>query len=213
MVNRRITTLFCDIGGVLLTNGWGRHTRAQAAEHFGFDIDDFDDRHQLCFYLFEIGEITLKEYLTETLFYRQRNFTMESFIDFMHDQSKPYDDMIAYIKDLRQKYHLKVVLLSNEGRELADFRIKNFALNRVADFFIVSSYVYLRKPDIRIFQMAVDLAQSSPESIIYIDDRQMFIDVSVKMGIHGVRHIDLKTTQNAINGLLTQKKGSQAVSA
>ena len=33
----QITTLFLDIGGVLLTNGWDRKARRRAAETFHFD--------------------------------------------------------------------------------------------------------------------------------------------------------------------------------
>lgn len=202
MVNHVITTLFCDIGGVLLTNGWDRHIRAKAAKQFGFDIEEFDGRHQLCFYLYEIGKITLKEYLEQTLFYQARPFTMEKFIAFMHAQSEPYEEMISYIKELKQKHQLKIVLLSNEGRELTDYRQKKFTLHDITDFFVVSSYVHLRKPDKDIFRMAVDLVQSPPESIIYIDDRQLFIEMAAKIGIHGVRHIDLITTQNAIKSYI-----------
>ena len=33
----RITTLFLDIGGVLLTNGWDHNTRKRAAEQYNLD--------------------------------------------------------------------------------------------------------------------------------------------------------------------------------
>ena len=33
-----ITTLFLDIGGVLLTNGWDHHTRARAAKTFKLNL-------------------------------------------------------------------------------------------------------------------------------------------------------------------------------
>lgn len=32
-----ITTLFLDIGGVLLTNGWDHHVRRRAAKHFNLE--------------------------------------------------------------------------------------------------------------------------------------------------------------------------------
>ena len=41
-----ITTIFFDIGGVLLTNGWGRDSRRAAAEYFHLDWDEFSDRHE-----------------------------------------------------------------------------------------------------------------------------------------------------------------------
>lgn len=203
MIDGQITTLFCDVGGVLLTNGWDHHSRITAAEKFGYDNDEFESRHQLCFYLYEIGKITLQEYLKETLFYQPRRFTMEKFIDFMHAQSKAYEPMIHFVKQLKHENHLKVVLLSNEGRELADYRRKTFALNEISDMFVVSSYVHLRKPDKDMYQMALDLVQQPPENVLYFDDRQLFIEVAAGMGIFGVRHIDLKTTQKGIKGLFS----------
>lgn len=202
MVEHEITTLFCDVGGVLLTNGWDRHSRMKAAEQFNFDIKEFESRHQMCFYLHEIGKITLKEYLEETLFYQTRAFSTEKFIEFMHAQSKPHEDVIDFVKNLKQTHHLKIVLFSNEGRELTDYRLRKFGFHDFVDFFVFSSYVHARKPDKEIFRMALDLVQRPPASIIYIDDRQMFIDIAIKMGIHGIWHVDLKTTQNMIKELL-----------
>ena len=44
-----ITTLFLDIGGVLLTNGWGHQSRALAAKVFDLNLDEMEDRHHLTF--------------------------------------------------------------------------------------------------------------------------------------------------------------------
>jgi putative hydrolase of the HAD superfamily len=33
-----VTTLFWDIGGVILSNGWDRAARAEAANTFGLDL-------------------------------------------------------------------------------------------------------------------------------------------------------------------------------
>ena len=81
-----ITTLFWDIGGVILTNGWDHHSRRQAVDAFHLDVEDFRDRHDLSFPAFDAGNISLTEYLDRTLFYRQRSFTREEFITFMYAQ-------------------------------------------------------------------------------------------------------------------------------
>ena len=44
-----LTTLFLDIGGVLLTNGWDRGIRVHASEKFGLDYKEMDERHHLTF--------------------------------------------------------------------------------------------------------------------------------------------------------------------
>ncbi len=70
-----IRTLFFDIGGVLLTNGWDRHHRRRVIEEFDLDWDEFEDRHVFVAHEFEAGGITLDSYLDRTVFYRSRSFT------------------------------------------------------------------------------------------------------------------------------------------
>ena len=59
----KITCLFLDIGGVLLTNGWDHHARKRAAANFKLKITEMEDRHYLIFDTYEEGELTLEEYL------------------------------------------------------------------------------------------------------------------------------------------------------
>jgi hypothetical protein len=57
-----ITTLFLDVGGVLLTNGWGHQSRALAAKTFDLNLEEMEDRHHLTFDTYEVGKLTLEEY-------------------------------------------------------------------------------------------------------------------------------------------------------
>ena len=72
-----ITTLFLDLGGVLLTNGWDRHARELAAQTFNLDRKEMDERHHLTFDTYEVGKLTLDQYLTRVIFYEKREFTRE----------------------------------------------------------------------------------------------------------------------------------------
>jgi putative hydrolase of the HAD superfamily len=73
----RITAIVSDVGGVLATNGWDRPARQKAADEFKIDWLDFEDRHELVVTAFELGKLSLDEYLTRTVFYRPRGFTRE----------------------------------------------------------------------------------------------------------------------------------------
>ncbi len=64
-----INTLFLDIGGVLLTNGWDHHSREKAADHFNLDYAILDERHKLTFGIYETGKIDLQEYLDRVIFH------------------------------------------------------------------------------------------------------------------------------------------------
>lgn len=101
-----ITTLFLDIGGLLLTNGWDRKARVRAAEKFCLDYDEMDERHHLTFDTYEEGKLSLDEYLNRVVFYEKRSFSREEFKSFMYAQSQPFPEMIELMKNIKRQYSL-----------------------------------------------------------------------------------------------------------
>lgn len=198
MNKKAIKALFLDVGGVLLTNGWDHESRELAAKTFGFDLEEMERRHRLTFDTYEIGKITLEEYLKRTLFYEKRSFSIQAFIDFMFAQSKTLSGMIELIKEYKEKYKLKVGVVSNEGRELTEYRVHQFKLGEFVDFFVVSSFVHLRKPDEEIYRLALDLAQVSPQEVLYLEDRDMFVHVAQNIGIKGFHHQNYEHTSKCL---------------
>jgi putative hydrolase of the HAD superfamily len=189
-----ITTLFLDIGGVLLTNGWDHIARHKAAETFSLDFDEMGERHHLTFDTYEEGKLPLDEYLERVIFYKPRSFSREEFRAFMFAQSQPYTEMISLIAELKAHYDLKVAAVSNEGRELTLHRIQAFDLTSIVDFFISSCFVHFRKPDHDIYRIALDIAQVKPEQVLYIDDRAMFVQIAQSLGIRGIHHMGIQST-------------------
>jgi putative hydrolase of the HAD superfamily len=196
-----ITTLFIDIGGVLLTNGWDHESRNLAAEKFNLDKSEMEARHSLAFETFEIGRLTLDEYLNITVFYESRSFTKEEFWQFMVLRSKPYLKMIELIKALKNRYRLKVVVVSNESRELNSYRIQKYKLAEFIDFFISSTFAHMRKPDVSIYKMALDMAQVRPSETIYLDDISVFVKVAESLGIKGICHVNYETTVKELQSI------------
>jgi len=196
-----ITTIFTDIGGVLLTNGWGRSGRKKAIEIFNLDPIETEERHHLTFDTYEVGKLSLHEYLERVVFYKERDFSMDDFRGFMFEQSQPYPDMIELLQSLKSKYKLKIAVINNEGRELNEYRIKKFKLGSFADFFISSSFVHFRKPDADIFRVALDVAQVAVNEIVYIDDRSLFVQVAESLGLKGIVHSDYQDTVDKLSAL------------
>jgi putative hydrolase of the HAD superfamily len=197
----KIKTLFLDIGGVLLTNGWDHHSRQQAAEFFNLDYEDMNERHHLTFDTYESGKLSLGEYLDRVVFFRKRSFTPEQFREFMFSQSRPYPEMIDLVKDLKSRFGLKIAAVSNEGRELTAHRINTFHLREFIDFFISSCFVHFRKPDEDIFRIALDISQTAPENVLYIEDRRMFVDVARTLGIRSVHHTAFESTRQGLQAM------------
>lgn len=189
-----ITTLFLDVGDVMLSNGWGQESRRSAAEAFNLDFNDMEDRHHLTFDTYEEGKLTLKEYLNRVVFYQKHTFTPDQFQEYMFAQSTPFPEMIELVRQLKEQYRLKIAVVNNEGRELNEYRINKFRLNQFVDFFISSCFVHFRKPDADIFRVALDIAQVPAEEVMYIEDRQMFVDVARDLGIRSIQHKDYLST-------------------
>jgi putative hydrolase of the HAD superfamily len=189
-----ITTLFLDIGGVLLTDGWDHHARKRAATNFKLELAEMEDRHHLTFDTYEEGKLTLEEYLDRVVFYEERPFTPAQFRKFIFAQSKPYPTTIELVRRLKARYGLKIVVVNNEARELNSHRIRKFKLDGFVDFFISSCFVHLRKPDMDIFRLALDIAQAPARQVVYIENTPMFVQIAEDLGIRSILHTDYRST-------------------
>jgi putative hydrolase of the HAD superfamily len=193
-----ISTLFLDLGGVLLTNGWDHSARRRAAATFSLDYDEMNERHTLTFDSYEQAELTLDEYLNRVIFYEPRAFSRDEFKGFMYAQSQPYPEMIDLVCRLKERHGLKLAALTNEGRELTFHRIQTFGLRDFIDFFIASCFIHIRKPGARIYQMALDIAQVLPAQALYLEDRPLFVEVAQGLGIRSLHHTGYASTRAAM---------------
>lgn len=198
----KITTLFLDIGGVLMTNGWDRHMREKAAHAFDLDLVDFNNRHRQFYDRYETGKTSLDDYLNNTIFWTERSFSLERFKEFMFAQSKPYPDMISFFSKLKKEKGLRLAAVSNEGIELIEYRIKIANLKSFIDDFFISGFVGYQKPNPHIFQIALEVLQVSPQQVFYVDDRPEHIEAAAKLGIKGVVQKSLIETRKELLKIL-----------
>ena len=193
-----IKALFLDFGGVLLTNGWDRKLREKTAKHFSIDLAEMNDRHRVIFDAYESGKMTLDEYLYLLLFYKDQDFAPEDFKSFMYSGSVEFPDMVQLIKDVKKANKLSTVAVNNEGRELNEYRIAKFKMREYIDVFASSSFIGARKPDKNIYLTGLDLAQVKPDEVVYLDDRDVFIQVAKQLGINTIHHTDIDSTKKQL---------------
>jgi putative hydrolase of the HAD superfamily len=203
-----VTTLFLDIGGVLLTNGWDHLARKRAAKNFKLERAEMEERHRLTFETHEEGKLTFEEYLSRVVFYQKRPFTRAQFRRFMFDQSKPYPRMIELVAQLKVRYGLKIAVVSNESRELNAYRIRRFKLEGFVDAFISSCFVHIRKPDADIYRLALDIAMAPARHVVYIENTPMFVQIAEGLGIRSILHTDYKSTCSRLAALGLLNEGA-----
>jgi putative hydrolase of the HAD superfamily len=196
-----ITTLFWDIGGVILTNGWDHNSRDEAAKMFALDLGEFRERHDLSFPAFDAGQITLNQYLDRTLFYRPRSFSREEFTAFMFAQSREYPETRAVLSDVARSGKYYLASINNEPRELNDYRIEAFGLRKEFQAFFSSCYLSARKPEETIYRIALEVSQRPAESAVFIDDRALNLENPRRLGMQVVHHQNAKQLRADLQSL------------
>jgi putative hydrolase of the HAD superfamily len=186
----KVTAIFCDIGGVILTNGWDLAARREAAAKFTLDAVDFEERHELANPSFEVGRATLDQYLERTVFYCKRTFSPEDFKSFMYSRSSELPEGRAFVDRLAKSKNFLTAAINNEGAEINDYRIERFALRRTFASFFSSCYVGMRKPNAPIYELALKVTQRSPEECIFVDDRAVNAETAQKVGMGAIVYKD-----------------------
>jgi putative hydrolase of the HAD superfamily len=197
----RFRLLYSDIGGVLGTNGWDTALRQRACSHFNVDFDEVDKRHQLMFDSYERGFLRFEDYLRSVFFASPRLFTLEELRDYIYTGSVPWAENISFFAQVKKANGLKLGLISNEGQGITEHRIGKFGLRDLADVMVISHCVHMRKPDRQIWQLALDVAQATPTESIYVDDREVFVEVAAAIGFTAIHHISLESTRSQFQKL------------
>jgi putative hydrolase of the HAD superfamily len=178
-----ITTIFFDIGGVLLTDGWGHDSRRSAAEKFGLDWEEYRDRHEKVAHAIETYHMTLEQYLDRAVFYRPRVFGREEFRAFIFAQSQPHLDSLSLVNELADSRKYFMATLNNEIMELNVYRIAEFRLRCYFPAFFSSCFMGLRKPDEAIYRAVLQITQRAPAECIFIDDREVNLECPRELGL------------------------------
>ncbi len=201
-MSKRIKILFSDIGGVLLTNGWGHESRMAAAEKFNIDYGEMDILHDFIFNVYEMGKISLDDYLDTVVFREKRNFSKEEFKEFMFAQSIELPGTLSWLIKWKNEHEdVKVISMNNEPKDLNQYRIQKFKLHDFFDAFVSSCEVGMRKPDPGIYLLGLGIAQAKPEDCVYFDDRIMLVEAAKKVGIKAYHHTDFESTKKIVESL------------
>jgi putative hydrolase of the HAD superfamily len=182
----RFKTLFFDIGGVCLTNGWDTEARLAAASHFVLDVNETEDRHQALADAFERGELSLDAYLDHVIFHRVRAFSRDAFIAFMRSRSQPHSASLSVIARLASDGRYRLATINNESREMNRYRIDTFGLGAIFSAFFSSCYLGVRKPDARIYEIALDVMQADREASLFVDDREENVEGARAVGLRAI---------------------------
>jgi len=179
-----IRHVFFDIGGVLGSNGWDREQRQQAIQRFGLNVEDFQWRHEEVVGEWEEGRITIDEYLDIAVFYTERPFSRDEFINFMYSLSVPDEATIRIARALSADSRYTLMTLNNESEELNVHRIEAFGISQIFEAFLSSCWLGARKPIRRFYNRALGIAHAEPASSLFIDNLQQNLTPASSLGMN-----------------------------
>jgi putative hydrolase of the HAD superfamily len=197
-----IRAIYWDIGGVLLTNGWDHEERARVLEQFAIPRDEYESRHEEANDRWERGEFSDEEFVKQTVFFKERSFTPEQFIQAVREQSKWLPGGAKnVIAALRKNNGLKMAMLNNESGPLNDYRIATFGLAEYFDGFFCSAYIGMRKPELRMFRSGAAMLHFQPEECAFIDDRDKNCAAAAGVGMHAIQYKGEEVLKSALRAL------------
>jgi FMN phosphatase YigB (HAD superfamily) len=183
-----IETIFWDIGGVLLTNGWDKGQRTRVLGRLGVDLNDYESRHDEANYFWERGLSTAEDFFKQTVFTEPRSFTFEELWPQVCAESKIlHDDCFDILDALAGRKDFKVATLNNESRELNEHRLQAFRLRPYFDYFICSGYVHEMKPNPGIYRSAIDISGYPSRQALFIDDKMENCEAAIALGMQAIR--------------------------
>ena len=189
-----IKTIFWDIGGVILSNGFDREQRARVLGPLGVDLPTYERRHSSENFYWERGRITAEEYFNRTLFKpwnappQTLDFTFSDLWPKVCGESSfPYPESFDILVALKSSGQFKLATLNNESSELNEYRLDTFGLRPQFDYFICSGYVNEMKPHPDIFRAAIRISGQPATTAVFIDDKQENIDAALYHGMQGIR--------------------------
>lgn len=155
--------LFFDVGYTLVNEDavWEKRCQEQAEtqEAKMLGLSESDIYHEI-----EIASISRKPQFRTLL----DKYNFKEVAPYRTELEELYEEAPAIIKALSQKYELGIIANQLDGLKE---RLQAFGLLKYFKYIISSWDVQLMKPDIRIFEHALDKANCNPQEACMIGDR------------------------------------------
>jgi len=196
-----IKALFWDLAGVLLHTVHGTFN-SLLAERLDADIRDIEriinGEQNNRWDLGEIDDDAFFTYLLAELgMPPEKKAILAHFVryDFHIDR-----ELLDFILSLKNRY--TNLLITNFPSHVHDYLDSDWITEGAFDHIVASCDVKLLKPDLRIYQYALDKAHCRPDEALFIDDRPVNVRAAYTLGIKGIIYQTTSQTILDLNDML-----------
>jgi epoxide hydrolase-like predicted phosphatase len=202
-----IKAVIWDVGGVLVRTE-DYTSREELARSLGISRLELED---LVFGLdsgkrAQLGEISIEEHWDKV---RRELGLKPDELPALKDRFWGGDyldiELVDYIRSLRGEY--KTGLLSNAFSDLRYMATQVWKFTDAFDHMIISAEVGMMKPDVRIYQLAVDRLGVAPSEAVFIDDFMHNVDGARLAGLQAVHFRKPDQARQALTKILNDGTG------
>lgn len=184
-----IKTIFWDIGGVLLANGWDRNQRYRVLTSLGVNVTAYEAVHDEVNYFWERGLMSAQDFFAKTVIDTNPDLhlTFEKLWPLVCSESRVlHQGSFEILATLKNAGQYRLATINNESKELNAYRLDTFGLRQYFNYFICSGYVHEMKPLPDIYRAAIDISGLPPETALFIDDKQENCEAAHAFGMNAI---------------------------
>lgn len=188
MSNNGLEVALFDWAGVLVSDGFQDMSRYE--EGFGIAKNALQEAKNRYWIPLSLGEITENEFWYN-VFIQAGIEPAKSFISMVRqdllDSHRPYQQTWSLVRMMKESSpKIKLGILSNNCREWLEYWKEKYSLSKTFNPIISSYDVGYRKPDRRIYDVAVKMLGVNPERILFLDDQSRNVEAAKNFGMQTV---------------------------
>ncbi len=111
--------------------------------------------------------------------------------------------LLRYFDSLHASY--QTAILSNAGDQSRSLMVDHLGLHRYVDEIIISAEEACIKPDPKIFKIAMERLETTPEESVFLDDYPVNVEAARQFGLHAVHFINTDQARQTIDAILAGK--------
>ena len=189
-----IEVIFFDLGNVILP--FNHYQIAEKLLSF-VQTKEFRDPRKIFSYIFDLkngainpfdaGKLSPEEFFQSLKESLQLSIPFEAFVPIWNEIFVENPEVSEIIRSLKKKWRLG--LLSNTDPLHFNYIVSTFPIVSLLEKWILSYEVGFKKPDIHIFQKAIEWAAVDPEKILFIDDTEGHVEAAISSGMQGLHFL------------------------
>lgn len=192
-----IKTIAFDMGGVIIISKKGR-IQGKLAKEFNIKKENWIETIKPIIKLSSKGKISRKETLIRIKrILKESHKKLEKALKIFYKRSYNINKGMLNLSKKLNKKGYKIIIISNMGHLEKEVLVENKNMEHFKEK-IISCDIGSRKPNRKIFQIALKKSHTKPNEMIFIDNLSNNIKIAEKLGI---KSILFKNNKQAIKDL------------